>query len=257
MFRASAHSGAAAFVHVRYGEVKEPRTGIVGLQEVLADSALTGVPVHVVHLASDGVRFTPQMLQMISEARARGIDATAETYPYTASMAEIESSFYDEGWKERKGVDYGDLQWAATGERLTKESFARHRKQGGMVIKYFIPEEVVRASVSHSVTMIASDGEIDAGVGHPRTSGTYARVLGRYVREEKLLPLMDALRKMTLMPAQRLERRAVIMKTRVGFASAQTLTSQSSTGSASSTAPPIPNQRSHRTGFASLSSMGP
>src|SRR5262249_14721066 len=124
MFRSTAHSGAPAFVHVRYGEIKEPKTAIVGLEEAIAASALTGVPVHIVHLASDAVGFAPKMLQMIIEARARGLDITAETYPYTSSMAEIESSFYDKGWKERKGVDYKDLQWAATGERLTAESFA-------------------------------------------------------------------------------------------------------------------------------------
>ena len=212
MFRETARTGAPAFVHVRYGEIQEPRTAVAGLEEAVAASALTGVPLHVVHLASDGVRFTPRLLQMIGEARARGLDVTAETYPYTASMAEIESSFYDEGWKERKGVDYADLQWAATGERLTAESFARYRKQGGMVIKYYIPEDVVRATVSHPVTMIASDGGIDDGVGHPRTAGTFARVLGRYVRDEKALTLMEALRKMTLMPAQRLESRAPMMK---------------------------------------------
>jgi len=212
MFRETAYSRAPAFVHVRYGEIKEPRTAITGLGEAIADSVLTGVPIHIVHLASDGVRFTPRMLQMIKEARARGLDVSTETYPYTASMAEIESSFYDEGWQERKGVDYKDLQWAATGERLTAQSFARYRKQGGLVIKYYIPEEVVREAVSNPLTMIASDGEILSGIGHPRTSGTYARVLGHYVREEKLLSLMDALRKMTLMPAQRLETRAPIMK---------------------------------------------
>jgi dihydroorotase len=53
--------------------------------------------------------------------------------------------------------------------------------------------------------MFASDGHLVNGQGHPRSAGTFARVLGLYVREEKVLPLMDALRRMTLMPAQRLE----------------------------------------------------
>jgi dihydroorotase len=60
--------------------------------------------------------------------------------------------------------------------------------------------------------MIASDGLLQKGKGHPRGSGTYARVLGRYVRELKALTLMDALRKMTLMPARRLEQIAPMMK---------------------------------------------
>ena len=51
----------------------------------------------------------------------------------------------------------------------------------------------------------SSDGEIVNGTGHPRGAGTYARILGKYVREEKLLSLMDAIRRSSLMPAQRLE----------------------------------------------------
>jgi N-acyl-D-aspartate/D-glutamate deacylase len=53
--------------------------------------------------------------------------------------------------------------------------------------------------------MIASDGIIESGKGHPRGAGTFARVLGRYSRAEQALTLMDAVRKSSLMPAQRLE----------------------------------------------------
>jgi dihydroorotase len=61
--------------------------------------------------------------------------------------------------------------------------------------------------------MIASDGmPITGAKVHPRGQATFSRVLGHYVREEKALELMTALRKMTLMPAQRLERRAPVFK---------------------------------------------
>ena len=54
--------------------------------------------------------------------------------------------------------------------------------------------------------MVGSDGvPLTNGGGHPRGVGTYARVLGRYVREQKVLDLMTALRKISLMVAQRLE----------------------------------------------------
>ena len=66
-------------------------------------------------------------------------------------------------------------------------------------------EEMVRAALANPIVMIASDGQIADGKGHPRGAGTYARVLGKYVREEKVLSLMDAIRKSSLMPAQRLE----------------------------------------------------
>jgi dihydroorotase len=59
--------------------------------------------------------------------------------------------------------------------------------------------------------MIASDSYWENRTGHPRTTGTYSRVLGRYARAPGSLRLIDALRKMTLMPAQRLETRVPAM----------------------------------------------
>jgi len=137
---------------------------------------------------------------------------TTECYPYIAGMTDIKSAIFDEGWQEVFNIDYKDLQWAATGERLTKESFDRYRKTGGMVAVFSMTEEVVNTAISSPLTMIASDGILDKGKGHPRTAGTYSRVLGNYVREKKALTLMDALTKMTLQPAQRLERRVPSMK---------------------------------------------
>src|SRR6267143_1685194 len=154
---------------------------------------------------------TPKEQKEIEAAHARGLDVTTEAYPYTASMTEIASAAYD-GW-EKQGPEYfSRLLWPVTGERLTRESFERYRKQGGFVIQFGNSEEMVRAAVSHAAVMIASDGIIEGGKGHPRGAGTYARVLGKYVREEGALTLMDAVRKSSLMPAQRLERMSPPMR---------------------------------------------
>jgi N-acyl-D-aspartate/D-glutamate deacylase len=67
-------------------------------------------------------------------------------------------------------------------------------------------------AITSPLTMIASDAYWQNGTGHPRTTGTFSKVLGRYVREAHSLSLMDALRKMTLMPAQRLEARVPAMR---------------------------------------------
>jgi hypothetical protein len=175
------------------------------LQEVIADATAAGTSVHVVHITSTGLRETPLCLAMIAGARERRIDITTEAYPYTAGMTDISSAIFSEGWQGRTGgATYKDLQWAATGERLTAESFARYRKQGGMVAIHSIPEDIVKLAVADPTVMIASDGIMDEGKGHPRAAGSYARVLGRYVREQKALTLMDALRKITAMPADRL-----------------------------------------------------
>ncbi|HEX3183723.1 MAG TPA: amidohydrolase family protein [Pyrinomonadaceae bacterium] len=212
MFRVAARFGASCHIHMRNAGLKEPASSTQALEEVLAAAAITGAPLHVVHIQSTGGKATPKLLQMIAEARSRKLDVTTECYPYIAGMTDIKSAIFNEGWQEVFGIDYGDLQWAATGERLTKESFERYRKTGGMVAVFSMTEEIVEAALANPLTMIASDGILDHGKGHPRTAGTYTRVLGKYVRERGTLSLMDALRKMTLMPAQRLERRVPSMK---------------------------------------------
>jgi N-acyl-D-aspartate/D-glutamate deacylase len=212
MFRVAARFGASCHVHLRNAGLKEPASSTQALEEVIAASAITGAPLHVVHVQSTGGKATPKLLQMIAEARSRNLDVTTECYPYIAGMTEISSALFNEGWQEVFGISYGDLQWAATGERLTKESFERYRKTGGMVAVFSMTEEIVETALANPLTMIASDGILNNGKGHPRTAGTYTRVLGKYVRERGALSLMDALRKMTLMPAQRLERRVPSMK---------------------------------------------
>lgn len=212
MFRVAAKHRAPCFVHMRYAGLREPNNSIRALEEVISATAITAAPLHVVHISSMGLRATPLLLQMIAEAQSRGLDVTTECYPYTATATNIASAIYDEGWQEALGIDYKDLQWVATGERLTAESFLRYRKTGGAVIGHAIPESIARISVASPLTMIASDGGLQNGKGHPRSAGSYARVLGHYVRDEKALTLMAALRKMTIMPAQRLERLSPMMK---------------------------------------------
>jgi N-acyl-D-aspartate/D-glutamate deacylase len=212
MFRIAARFGASCHVHMRHAGVKEPGSSIQALEEVISAAAITGAPLHVVHIQSTGGPATPKLLQMIAEAKSRKLDVTTECYPYIAGMTDIKSAIFDEGWQEVFGIDYKDLQWAATGERLTKETFAQYRQTGGMVAVFSMTEEVVSAAIKSPLTMIASDGILENGKGHPRTAGTYSRILGRYVREQNALTLMDALTKMTLMPAQRLERRVPSMR---------------------------------------------
>jgi len=206
LFQLAADRRVPVFVHMRGGAAGEPQSGALpALQEVIADTAITGTASHVVHLTSVCGRLISDCLQMIQAARQHGLDVTTEMYPYTASASRIESAIYDGDWEKTSGNKYSDLQWEATGERLTAETFAKYRKLGGGVIAHTLPEEALRAGLRSPIVMFASDGRLVAGKGHPRSAGTFARVLGLYVREQKVIPLMEALRRMTLMPAQRLE----------------------------------------------------
>jgi dihydroorotase len=119
-------------------------------------------------------------------------------------MTEIASSRFP-GWEDQPPEYFAKFMWPPTGERLTRDSFARYRKQGGFVVMFRNTEEMVKLALANPMVMIASDGIMEGGVGHPRAAGTYARVLGKYVRDEKALSLMDAIGKSSLMPAKRLE----------------------------------------------------
>jgi N-acyl-D-aspartate/D-glutamate deacylase len=209
VFRVAAKYKASVHVHLRSARDKS----LESISEVLGPAAITGAPLHIVHLNSSGTEYTPQLLAVIAEAQARGLDVTTECYPYAAGMTKIASAIFNEGWQQNLGINYKDLLWPDTGERLTEEGFARYRKTNGWVITFTNTEEMVKAAVVSPLTMIASDGipYVD-GRSHPRSAGTYARILGRYVREQKALSLMEAVRKMSLAPAQRLEKRTPAMR---------------------------------------------
>jgi N-acyl-D-aspartate/D-glutamate deacylase len=195
LFYLAAKFRRPVFVHVREGG-----NAAQSLQEVIADAAVSGALLHIVHINSVAMDKTADALRMIEGARARGLDVTTEAYPYTAGMTEIASAMYN-NWETQPPEYFARLLWPPTGERLTRESFERYRRQGGFVAQFKNTEEMVRLAISDPKVMIATDGILE----HPRSAGTYARVLGKYVREEKALTLMDAIRKSSLMPAHRLE----------------------------------------------------
>ena len=202
MFRVAGRHRASVHVHIR--------GGMAGLEEVITGALISGAPLHVVHINSSSLLQTREMLQIIAEARAHGLDITTEAYPYAAGMTEIQSANYD-GWEKWPDERFGTIEWPVTGERLTRETFQKYRAKGGPVIGHNNTDEMVAVAINSPLTAIASDGYMGNGIGHPRTSGTYSKVLGRYVREAASLSLMDALRKMTLMPARRLEARVPAM----------------------------------------------
>ena len=199
MFRIAAERKVPAFVHTR-------AFGIGAIREAVATAQRTGASLHVVHIGSSSGDDLPAALALVDSARAAGMDLTTEVYPYTAASTMLESALFNPGWQANLKIDYGDLGWAETGERLTKATFDKYRKQGGWVIIYSMKDPNVEMAIAHPGVMIASDGvPFVNGKGHPRGAGTFSRVLGHYSRDKQLLPLMDALGKMTILPARRLE----------------------------------------------------
>jgi len=200
------------------------------------------------------------MLRLVDEARARGVDVTIDQYPYTASSTSVQAALIpawvleggrqqilarlkDPGSREkakggiammirdeRGGGDPKNVQFASCGfdPTLAGKTLADLTRARGMAptirnaaevvmwiveqggcqgIFHAMSEADLLRILKHPATMIASDGEIPVfgrASPHPRSYGTFARVLGRYVREQKALTLEDAIRKMSSFPAARL-----------------------------------------------------
>ena len=198
VFQLAASLQAPLFTHVREG-------GIMAVQQVISDAILTGAPLHIVHINSSTLGQISLGIEMVQTAQRKGLDITTELYPYPAASTGLQTALFDEGWQQRLGISYGDLQWVTTGERLTKETFESYRKAGGIVIIHSMKPEWIRFGIASKGTIIASDGMPYAKMAHPRTAGTFSRVLGKYVREDKVLDLNTAIEKITLLPAKRLE----------------------------------------------------
>ena len=205
LFAAASDRDAPVYIHLRSAGAFSAGGSLAPFQEAVANAAGTGASVHIVHMNSSAGGSAETALELIRGAQARGADVTTEAYPYTASASRIESALFD-SWVDRPPEAYERLQWVETGERLTDVTFRTYREQGGWVITHGRSEATNEWIVSQPDVIAASDGiPFSEGRAHPRGAGTFARILGHYVRDRGVLPLMAALRKMTLMPAQRLE----------------------------------------------------
>jgi len=207
-------AGTALYVHGRYSDDLPPGTNAETLQEILQTARATGAAVHVEHITSTGGTFTMEAsLETLAAAREEGIDVTACMYPYTFWATTLGSARFSPGWQERFRLDVTDLVIPGTGERLTAETFPRAQRENQLVAAMgAIPEADVAAGLRSPFVMIGSDAILEEGdQNHPRAAGTFSRVLGRYVREEGILSLTDALAKMTILPATRLQTAAPAM----------------------------------------------
>ena len=204
MFRVAAERKLPVYTHMRSAGHVEPGSAIESTEEVIGAAAISGASLHIVHINSTCLKDSLECLSLIDGARAHGIDVTTEAYPYIAGMTAINSAVFNPGWQQKLGISYDSLVIPNTGEHLTEARFdeLHNSTKEQWVLIYGNTQEMIDKIIPNPLIMIASDG----AEGHPRNAGTYSRVLAQYVREKKTLTLMEALRKMTLMPAQMLER---------------------------------------------------
>jgi dihydroorotase/N-acyl-D-amino-acid deacylase len=255
-------AGRLGGIHISH--MRNEAAGVVdSVKETIAIGELGGLPTQVTHHKIIGKAYwgkSVETLRLIDEARARGVDATIDAYPYTASSTSIGSALLpasaleggraqsllrlkdpagragikkevvraieqERGGGDPKNVVLANCTWDASlaGKSLADVSGLRGFppsvdgaadaalwlvEQGDCQgIFHAIGEEDLVQILKHPATMIGSDGEVPIfgqANPHPRSYGTFVRVLGVYVREKKALTLEEAIRKMTAFPAARL-----------------------------------------------------
>jgi N-acyl-D-aspartate/D-glutamate deacylase len=197
-------------LHARYKGNIFPETMSLAVQEIVAMAAATGAQAQVAHLISSTVGSAPLCIKLIEGAAKHGVDVGFDFHVWTRNETDLKSALYDPGWQERfGGISYSDLYVSGTQEQLTKERFDELRKapKDTSVQSEFIKESEIEMALRSPIGIVSSDGAgLVDGTGHPRSAGTFSRLLGLYVRERNVLPLMDGLKKITLLPAMRLQR---------------------------------------------------
>ena len=196
----------AIFVHIRRGVAGDP----AGLIEVIEQARASHAPLHICHLQHNAMKNTGQFLSLIDAAKADGVSISTEMFPYNAGTTTIAAAVFKRNWQQIFDISYKDVEWAATGERFNKAMWQQYQQQhpDGMVIHHYVKEAWTQQVLSHPGVMVVTDGtpaiSKDINVP-PQGIGSFSRVLGRYSRELGLLDLPTAIKKMTLLPAQRLQ----------------------------------------------------
>jgi N-acyl-D-glutamate deacylase len=222
--------GVPVFTHIRYLEPYGPKNSLLAHQELIALAAMTGAHMHVCHLNSTASKRIPEMLDAVTSAAARGLKVTFEGYPYGMGSTGITAAFLVPENLTNIGIKPSDIVYLRTGKPIpTAAELARLRREDprGRVLVRFLDEDspkdrrLIDRVLLHPQAAVASDavnweseGKLIWGdvwplpanaVAHPRSAGCFTRILGRYVREEKKLSLLEAVRRCSLRPAQILE----------------------------------------------------
>jgi len=202
----SRHPGKLVSAHYRFDATRS----LEALAELIIVARETKVKFQISHINScTAFGQMQEGLSMLAAASEAGVDIRADAYPYDAFSTFVGSAVFDEGCFENWGAGYDAIEVCEgkyKGKRCTEEIFnyIRENEPDNLVIAFVMNEDEVVEAIRHPLVMVASDGYIKDGQGHPRAAGAFPRLLGRYVREDNCLDLVTAVKKATLMPAERL-----------------------------------------------------
>ena len=205
IFKVAAANDTVVWAHIRRGINGD----IQPLLDLLPLAQELGVKLHICHINANAMGAVGDWLKAIDEANENGADISAEIFPYTAGSTTIKADVFDRDWRTIFGITYEDVQWGNTGERFTEESWNRIREEhpDSSIIHHYMKEEWLLEALKWPDMMVATDAmpSFDFQVkAAPNGAGTYTRVLARYVRDQGVIDLMDALKRMSYLPAERL-----------------------------------------------------
>ncbi|MBQ8589461.1 MAG: amidohydrolase family protein [Firmicutes bacterium] len=192
---------------------RDDSTGAIdAIHEMIQIAKESGKRFQISHLSScSAMGQMDEALEILNRAMAENPKLQYDTYPYTAFATRIGSAVFDEGCFEKWGKSYENV-WLTSGKYMnqfcTKEIFEEVRRDDPDVraVAFMMNDDEIAKAIANPIgCMIGSDGGVNRGTGHPRAAGTFPRVLGKYVREDNVLPLIEALYKMTKVTADRLE----------------------------------------------------
>ena len=204
IFETAAEYDTPVYVHVRRGMPGDP----TGLDEVIALAEAHKVATMICHINHSAMSGIGIWLSRIDAANARGARITTETLSYLAGGTSIAADvFVNRDWRAIFDIDYEDVQWVPTGEWLDEERFLRYQREfpTSSINHHYVKEEWLLKALNWPGMMVSTDAlpAFDLEVKtNPNIAGTYAHFLGRYVRDLNVMPLMDGLRRITLLPAQ-------------------------------------------------------
>ncbi len=225
-------TGALYATHMR----NEAERLLEAVDEAIEIGERAGVPVQISHHKASGRAnwgLVTRSLERIEAARARGLDVHADQYPYTAGSTVLAAIAQNDGFRGRRAgpgaargvpaVDPADVviasteshpewegrsvatfvaEWALPAQEAAERLLAQEPM--ATIVMHSMSEDDVRTVMAHPSTMIGSDGIPSLeGRPHPRLYGTFARVLGRYARDLGVLPMAEAVHRMTGLPARK------------------------------------------------------
>lgn len=228
--RLAAEAGVPTYTHARHLVEQIPDIPVDGAEEIARAAGETGVHAHFCHVTGTSRRYSDRVMALMERVVAEGGRVSTEGYPYGAGMTSIGAYFLDPDRLGASGITTGDIVYAPTGERIANAERLRELRAtdpGGLAVMHFLNEAdprdqaLVDRTLLHPYTVIGSDampltslkGPLDlmawplppSVVTHPRTAGTFSKVLRRYVRELGALSLLEAVGRCSYLPARILQ----------------------------------------------------